>query len=327
MELKIDAHLGCLGTYVGRYVPEGYFDPLGIDEQLEVMSKIDGLTGLFTFYPNLTLPSDPVKLIQKLKEFDMKVSNVAVQCWRERKYKNGSFSTNEKHIRKQTVELFKKAVDFARVVQADSVLLWPAHDGFDYAFQTNYFDSWKNLVDTIKEIGEYDRSVKIAVEYKAREPRQKNYVGNVGKLMMLLNDIGLDNVTGVLDVGHAFMIQENVAESVVIMDSHGKLGQVHLNDNYKDADPDMIVGTVNFWEMLEFFYYLNKTDFKGWCSIDAISPRNDRAKGLELGVKMTRLYKQMADSLTKYANEIEKNLDEYRFIDNIELINSVIFKT
>lgn len=326
MELNIDAHLGCLGPYVERYVPGGYYDPLKIDKQLEIMSEIDGLTGLFTFYPSSPLPEDPVKLVQKLEEFDLRVSNIAVQCWRESKYKYGSFSTNEKKIRNHTIELFKQAVDFAKEVQADSILLWPAHDGFDYVFQTDYKESWKNLVDTIKEIGDYDKSVKIAIEYKSREPRQKIHVSNVGKLLMLLNDIGLDNVTGVLDVGHAFMVQENVAESLVLMDSHGKLGQVHLNDNYKDADPDMILGTVNFWELLELFYYLNKTEFNGWCSIDAISPRSDRAKSLEFGVKMIKLFKKMADSLRQYANEIEKNLKEYRFIENIELINNIIFQ-
>jgi len=32
---------------IERYVPGGYFEELSVDQQLEIMSKIEGLTGLF----------------------------------------------------------------------------------------------------------------------------------------------------------------------------------------------------------------------------------------------------------------------------------------
>ena len=220
---------------------------------------------------------------------------------------------------------YQLAIDVAKELEADSVLLWPAHDGFDYPFQVDYRDGWKYLVESCREIGEYDSSVKVAVEYKSKDPRQKQYVSNVGKLMMLLNDIGLDNVSGVVDVGHAFMAQESIAESLMILDSHGKLGQIHLNENYKDADPDMIFGTINFWEILEFFYFLNKTDFDGWCSIDIINGRDDRAKSLEVGVDLIRKYKRLADRLTEKSDIIDENLNGYRFADNMELISGMVF--
>ena len=37
MKLNVDAHLWCLGTYVERYVPGGYFEEMTTDQQLEVM--------------------------------------------------------------------------------------------------------------------------------------------------------------------------------------------------------------------------------------------------------------------------------------------------
>jgi xylose isomerase len=326
MKLNVDAHLWCLGTYAERYVPGGYFDELSLEEQLEIMSKIDGLTGLFTFYPTPPMPTDPDKLVKKLADYDLTVSNLAVECWADRKWKHGGFSNHEANIRKETVKLFKEAIDFSKEVKAESVLLWPAHDGLDYPFQCDYRDGWKYLVETIRAIGEYDPSVKIAIEYKGKDPRQKQYVSNVGKLMMLLGDVGLENVTGVIDVGHALMVQENLAESLVILDSHGKLGQVHLNENYKDADPDMIFGTINFWEILEFFYYLNQTEFEGWCSIDTIVPRDDRAQSLKMGVELIWRYKRMTDELAKHSKQIDNNLQGHRFADNIELISDLIFK-
>ncbi len=219
----------------------------------------------------------------------------------------------------------KETIDFGKAVKADSVLIWPAHDGFDYPFQTDYRDGWKYLVESLQEIGEYDRSVKIAVEYKSKDPRQKLYVSNVGKAMMLINDVGLDNVGGVIDVGHALMAQESLAESLMVLDMHNKLYQIHLNENYKDADPDMIFGTINFWEILEFFYFLDKTDFKGWCSIDIIAPRDDRAKSLEVGVKLIYKYQALVEKLIAHSDEIDKNLKNCRFADNMDLITDILF--
>ena len=326
MKLNVDAHLWCLGTYAERYVPGGYFDEIGTDEQLKIMSKIKGLDGLCIFYPtDPPLPANPDQLIKKLSNYNLRVSNLCPEVWSDRRWKYGAFSTSEDNIRKEAIKLMKEGIDFAKEVKADSVLLWPAHDGFDYPFQTDYRDGWKYLVETVQEIGEYDHGVKIAVEYKSKDPRQKQYVSNVGKLMMLLNDVGLDNVGGVIDVGHALMAQESLAESLSILDSHNKLYQIHLNENYKDADPDLIFGSINFWEILEFFYFLNKTEFEGWSSLDIISSRDDRVKSLQVAVKLIYKYKELADKLSAHSDEIDKNLKGYRFADNIDLMTDILF--
>ena len=325
MKLNVDAHLWCLGTYAERYVPGGYYDEMDVDKKLDIMSKISGLTGLFVFYPTTPLPSDPDKLVKKLSNYNLMTSNVGVMGWADRKWKHGAYSTNENNVRREAIKLFKEGIDFAKAVNANSVLLWPAHDGFDYPFQVDYRDGWKYLVETIQEIGEYDKNINIAIEYKSKDPRQKQYISNVGKVMMLLNDIGLDNVGAALDIGHALMAQESLAESLVILDTKDRLFQIHLNENYKDADPDLIFGTINFWEILEFFYYLNKTDFEGWTSIDNTSPRDDRVKSLDLAVKLIWKYKEMADKLTKYSDEMDKNLKGYNFADNMNLITNILF--
>jgi xylose isomerase len=325
MELKIDAHLWCLGTYAERYVPGGYFDPLSLDEQLQRMSKIEGLSGLFVFYPTAPLPADPERLVKKLADYNLRVSNICAECWSDPRWKFGAFTTGEKPIRREAIQRMKETIDFGKAIGADSVLLWPAHDGFDYPFQTDYRRGWEYLVESVREIGQYDPQVKIAVEYKSKDPRQRQYVGNVGKLMALAADVGLENVGGALDVGHALMAGENLAESMVLLDSHKKLYQIHMNENYRDADPDMIFGTIHFWEILELFYWLNKTDFRGWCSIDIIAARDDRVRSLEVGVKLIRKYYELARRLTAHADAIDANLKHCRFADNIEALSEIIF--
>jgi xylose isomerase len=326
MKLRIDSHLWTLGTYAERYVPGGYYDDLSLDEKLRIMSGIQGLTGNFTLYPTEPLPSDPDKLVKKLADYNLVVSNLAPSLtWSDPEFKHGAFCCSDSKTRQKTIQSFKEAIDFAKAVKAENVLLWAAHDGFDYPFQADYRDGWKRLVESVREIAEYDKNMKIALESKAKDPRQKQYISDTGKALTLINDVGLDNVGCALDVGHALMANESLSESLMLIDSHKKLFQIHLNENYKDADPDMVFGTINFWEILEFFYFLNKTDYEGWCSIDIISPRDDRVKSLELGVKLTRKYKELADKLMEHESEIDKNLVGYHFTDNMNIIMDILF--
>ena len=324
MKLNVSAHVFCLSTYPERYVPGGYYDEMDLDRMLEIFQKTEGLNGIFQMYPPALMPKDPVKLMKKASDFGLTVGDVFVEQWSDPKYKHGAYSTNETKIRKEAIREFKEGIDFARELKARSVLLWPAHDGFDYPFQANYYDGLKYLVETLQELGEYAPDMKIAVEAKNKDPRQKQYAANTGKVMMLLNDVGLDNVGAALDIGHSFMAQESIAESLVIIDSRRKLFQIHLNENYKDADPDMIFGTINFWEILEFCYYLNKTDYEGWQAIDIIAPRDDRVKSLQVGVRLVHKFKELADRLTKREKEIDANMEGYRFTDNMELLTELI---
>jgi len=46
------------------------------------------------------------------------------------------------------------------------------------------------------------------------------------------------------------MAFENPAEAVYLLASSGKLYHTHFNDNYRDWDHDMIVGSVHLWELV-----------------------------------------------------------------------------
>ena len=326
MELKVDAHLWCLGTYAERYVPGGYYEDMSLEKKLDIFSKIKGLTGLVVFYPTDPLPSDPDRLLRLLANYNLKVSVMEPEVWSDRKWRDGAFSTNDPKIRKEAIKRLKESIDLGKALKAYSVLLWPAHDGFDYPFGSDYRKAWSNLVETVREIGEYDRNVKIAIEAKSKDPRQKQLISDTGKALAFINDVGLDNIGCALDLGHALMAGESLAESLMLIDSHKKLYQIHLNDNYKDADPDMIIGTVNFWEILEFFYFLNKTDYRSWSTIDIIASRDDREKTLELAVSMTWKLKKLADKLSLQSKVIDENLKGYRFAENMNLIMDLLFQ-
>ena len=325
MKLNINAHIGCLGSFSERYVPGGYFDDMEFEEKLEIMSKIDGLTGIAVWYPGHPLIDSPDKLKRKLASYNLRVADIGPEIWSDRKWKYGTLSSHDENIRKEAIKITKYTMDLAIELDAYSVLVWPAHDGFDYVFQADYERAWGNLIESLNEIGEHNRNVKIAVEYKQKDPRAKSYIEDIGKLMLLIKSLDVDNIGGALDIGHSFFAGERPAESLAIYKRYNKLYQIHLNDNYRDADPDLLFGTINFWDTIEFFYWLSKIKYDGWLNIDTVCPRNDRKKMLELSVKLIKDYERLTDKLNNHSEIIDKNLKNHNFVDNMMLIREVIF--
>jgi len=325
MKLNINAHIGCLGSFSERYVPGGYFEDMEFEKKLEIMSKINGLEGLAIWCPGHPLIDNPEKLKRKLADYNLRVADIGPEIWSDRKWKYGTLSTNNKKIRKEAIKIVKHTMDLAIELDAYSVLVWPGHDGFDYVFQADYRQAWDNLVESFNEIGEYNSNVKIAIEYKQKDPRAKSYIEDIGKVMLLIKSLDVDNIGGALDIGHSFFAGERPAESLAIYSKYNKLYQIHLNDNYRDADPDLLFGTINFWDTLEFFYWLAKTNYEGWLNIDTVCPRNDRTKMLELAVKLIRDYEGLTDKLVEHSEIIDENLKNHNFVDNMMLIREIVF--
>ena len=67
---------------------------------------------------------------------------------------------------------------------------------------------------------------------------------------------------------------ETIAESVALLKRFGnRLIHLHLNDNYRYWDDDMIPGSVHTLEWVEFFYWLDRTGYDGWYSLDIFAFR------------------------------------------------------
>ncbi len=326
MKMRLMADAVVFDTYAERYVPGGYHGEIGLKRRLEIMSEIIGLHGQGITWPPDPLPDDPNKLLKLFADYNLKPGDLTIINYDDRKWRHGALCTNEKNVREDNFILCKEAIDFAAEIPGAKVMIWPAHDGFDYPFQTNYSDGWKNMVESFQKICSYNPKVTICIEYKQKDPRQRFYVGNIGKMMALFHDVGMDNFKGVIDTGHALQAQESLAEDIVFLHEHNRLGIIHLNDNYRDADPDLIIGTIAFWDNLEFYYYLNRTDYDGTQEIDYQNPRDDRLKSLKLAVKNIYMYKKLADKLIEHSEEIDNNLQGYRFADNMDLITNILFE-
>jgi xylose isomerase len=290
--IKIASGFAPFSPCSDRFNVEGYRDPMTLEEQFAAASRIEGLMGTGLDYPYQF--SDPAEVKPLLQKYQLQFATLEIGLYPDRKWKNGTYTAPDPGIRREAIQMSKRALDAAVELGAEDVLMWPGQDGFDYPFESDYLKYWDLLVSGIAEVASYRTDVKIAIEYKKQEPRVNCYVRNAGTLLSLLRDVGMDNVGGCIDLGHSLAAGENPGEAVVLLHRTGKLFQVHINDNYRDWDHDLILGSVSFWETLEFFYWLRRCGWDGWYILDIFPYRIDGFEALQQGVNRTRLFAELA---------------------------------
>jgi xylose isomerase len=134
-------------------------------------------------------------------------------------------------VREKAVRFIKEAKDFAQAVGADKVTCCPLGDGYEFAFQYDYAQTWKRLVETFGEAGAYKRDIPLFIEYKPSETRGHCFVDTAAKALCLLNDIGNTDMGVTLDFGHSMYGNENPAEALSMLAESPYPYYIHINDN------------------------------------------------------------------------------------------------
>src|ERR1035437_203023 len=277
--LKLGSNLCPFSRLSDRFVTTGYCQGYKLEKQLEMLSRIKGISGVAYGWPCGVKTG--VALGKIFKNHGLKLVTLDTNIYTEARFKLGSFTTHDPKIRRAAIARVKETLDAAVEAGAPDITLWPGHDGFDYIFQGHYADAWKWMVEGISKVAEHNPKMPISIEYKCKEPRANIYIANAGKAMWLVAKINKPSVGITLDVGHSLAALENPAECAVLAMREGRLQQIHVNDNYRDWDHDMIPGSVNVWDFIEFFYWTRKLGYKGWYCIDSYPYREDGTQALQ----------------------------------------------
>ncbi|MFH1026160.1 MAG: TIM barrel protein, partial [Nitrospirota bacterium] len=113
-----------------------------------------------------------------------------------------------------------------------------------------------------------------------------------------INEVGRENVGCLLDTGHASAGGENVAESIALlnMPNCSKLSYVHFNDNWHTWDDDMMAGSIHTFELLETLYWLKRTGYRGWLTLDIFPYREN---GVQAATESIGWIKGLLDKIDK----------------------------
>jgi xylose isomerase len=143
--------------------------------------------------------------------------------------------------------------------------------------------------------------MQFAIEYKLKEPRVHMFFSTAARTLLAIEDMGVDNVGIVLDLGHSFFAKETPADVLQLVARRGKLVSVEVNDNWREWDDDMAVGSVHLVETLEFLHALRQVDWQGPILLDQFPFREDPIAAARSSIRTIRGLNGLLDRIDMQA--------------------------
>ena len=263
-----------------------YNVPKALPERLQMAAQIDGISGVEMVFP-YEVNRDPQEMKQMLAPLGLGIAAVNVNVKAEPQFRNGSLTAPDPQIRAQAVDFIRKAKDYAQAVGADKVTCCPLADGYEFNFQYDYGQAWRHLIETLREQGSYRREIPLFIEYKPSETRGRCFVDTAAKTLLLLNEVGIEEMGVTLDFGHSMYGNENPAEAVALLAQSRFRYYIHINDNNGRWDWDYMVGTHHLLDYVEFLYYLRKYGYQDFLTSDTSPTRWDIKRTFEMNARLT----------------------------------------
>jgi xylose isomerase len=261
---------------------------------------------------------------QLLTDNNMALVSIIPDHFSQKRWGKGAFTSRDKTIRRAAIDHTKEMADILDELGGEFINIWCGQDGYDYLLQGNFDEAYDQLVSGIGECARYKPGVRFTIEFKPKEPRNYSYLARSADTLLLAQEIGADNVGVTVDVGHALLGGENVAEVIYRLMRAGKLFHMHFNDNHQSWDDDMIVGSVHTIHYVEALFWLKKTGYSGWFSMDQYPYREDGREALSQSVEWL---KELAAKMEKYGQaKLERLMREGEATRISEGLRNLLFR-
>jgi xylose isomerase len=285
MKNRYSVILGNLGNTCDRFLPSGYKEVVPKLEMIHQAAAIPGIEGIELVGTWDITEANAGEIDGWLNDAGLACVSIIPDLFSQRRWGLGSLSAKSAETRRAALEECRSVARIARQIGCPLINLWLGQDGYDYPLTADYRSQRAYLTENIHSIASEFPEIRFALEYKPKEPRNFSFQARAADTLLMAKETGLANVGVCIDVGHAFMAGENVAESAVLLQHHGeKLFHMHFNDNYRSWDDDMIVGSVHWVEYVELLHWLRETGYAGWYSMDQYPYREDGAAAVRESV-------------------------------------------
>jgi xylose isomerase len=313
--------------FIDRYATDAYGPPVSTLEAIERAAAVGDIKVLDINYPfageNVTVE----QVRETLQRTGLRAQAITPHLYM-REFQMGSFTNPDPTVRRKAVDLGKQAIEVARQLDAKYVKFWPGQDGFDYPFQVDYKRLWDYSVEGIRAVAQTDPAMQFAIEYKEKEPRSHMFFSSAVRTLLAIEDMGVENVGIVLDLGHSFFAKETPADVLQLVSRRGKLVSVELNDNWREWDDDMAVGSVHLIETLEFLHALRLINWQGPLLLDQFPFRENAIRAAQASIKTIRALDSLLDRLDlsalASAQDRQDALEAQRIVLDMLLGTSVV---
>ncbi len=241
------------------------------------------------------------------------------------KFARGAMNHPDPVLRREAIELTKGAAQTASELGCNEVVVWSAYDGYDYPFQVDYDEKWKQLVEAFREICDAYPHIKFSLEYKPTDENTRFFtVPSTGAALLLVDEIDRPNMGLTLDVGHMLMSGENPGQSIALVGRRRKLFGVQLNDGFTRlaAEDGLMFGSVHPSKALEIMYQLRRTGFSGHFYFDTFPQRTDPVKEAEYNIRQVKRFWAAAGAINK--GTLHQVQHEHDAIGALEIVNEAL---
>jgi L-rhamnose isomerase/sugar isomerase len=249
---------GDSGTRFGVFPQPGR--PRDVFERIDDAAEVQRLTGSAAAVA-LHFPWDAVadygELRAHLEARGLRVGAVNPNLFQDPDYKLGALTNPDAGVREKAVEHMLECLAIATALGSEAQSLWLA-DGTNYPGQDDLRARRRRMLEALERVyAELPEPQRLLVEYKLFEPAfYATDLADWGSALLVCQQLG-DRAQVLVDLGHHAQ-GTNVEQIVALLADAGRLGGFHFN-NRKYADDDLIVGSVNPFELFLIFCELLAT--------------------------------------------------------------------
>jgi len=235
--------------------------PRDVFERLDDAAETHRLTGTAPAVA-LHFPWDAVDDLAALRghasERGLRIGAVNPNLFQDPDYKLGSITHPDARVRRKATDHLLECLQIATELGSTAQSLWFA-DGTNYPGQDDLVGRRRRLLEALGEVyaalpGEQE----LLVEYKLFEPAfYATDLADWGSALLVCQKLG-ERARVLVDLGHHAQ-GTNVEQIVALLGEEDRLGGFHFN-NRKYADDDLIVGSVNPFELFLIFCELAGSD-------------------------------------------------------------------
>jgi L-rhamnose isomerase / sugar isomerase len=194
----------------------------------------------------------------RLAAAGLRVGAVNPNLFQDPDYKLGSITNPDARVRAKAVGHLIDCIGIANELGSTALSLWFA-DGTNYAGQDSLSNRRRLLIECLQETyAALPPGLELLLEYKLFEPAfYATDLADWGSALVVCQRLGPE-ARVLVDLGHHAQ-GTNVEQIVAILADEDRLGGFHFN-NRKYADDDLIVGSVNPFELFLIFCELISAD-------------------------------------------------------------------
>jgi L-rhamnose isomerase/sugar isomerase len=246
---------GDSGTRFGVFPQPGR--PRDVFEKVDDAAEVHRLTGtagsVALHFPWDAVP-DYGALRAHIEGHGLRVGAVNPNLFQDSDYKLGSLTHPDARVREKAVAHMLECLEIATALGSSAQSLWLA-DGTNYPGQDDMRARRARLLDGLARVyAALPAEQELLVEYKLFEPAfYATDLADWGSALLTCLRLG-ERAKVLVDLGHHAQ-GVNIEQIVAFLADEGRLGGFHFN-NRKYADDDLIVGSVNPFELFLIFVEL-----------------------------------------------------------------------